>query len=206
MYYTIYKITNMINDKIYIGMHKTSNLNDNYMGSGKIIKSAIKKYGIENFKKEYIDIFDNRQDMINMETKIVNEDFVEESNNYNIVIGGEGGFDYINKNYPIEKRKEIGKKIGSKAGSWEDKEKRLKVWKSVPVEKRKEIGKKLGDTYGGFNKLTDDIINERLEKIKDIDLMKFGWVTKVSKKLDITHTQVKRFIDKYYTGDVYRRN
>ena len=51
MYYTIYKITNLINDKIYIGQHTTENLVDSYMGSGRNIKYAIKKYGKQHFLK-----------------------------------------------------------------------------------------------------------------------------------------------------------
>jgi hypothetical protein len=53
-YHYVYKITNTINQKIYIGKHTTKNLNDKYMGSGKIIRNAINKYGIDNFIKEYI--------------------------------------------------------------------------------------------------------------------------------------------------------
>jgi len=46
----IYKTTNLINNKIYVGKHNTS-ANDGYLGSGKLIKQAVKKYGKENIKR-----------------------------------------------------------------------------------------------------------------------------------------------------------
>lgn len=98
MYYTVYKITNKINGKIYIGKHKTDDLDDGYFGSGKVLKRAIKKYGIENFIKEYIQIFDNEEDMNLLESKLVSPTFVANSSTYNLKLGGTGGFDYINGN------------------------------------------------------------------------------------------------------------
>jgi hypothetical protein len=52
MFYYIYKITNNTNQKYYIGMHKTSNLEDGYMGSGKLIKRAIQKHGQNGYLSE----------------------------------------------------------------------------------------------------------------------------------------------------------
>lgn len=50
----IYRITNLINGKTYIGQHKYKKLNDSYLGSGTLIRRAIKEYGKENFKKEIL--------------------------------------------------------------------------------------------------------------------------------------------------------
>lgn len=95
MYYTVYKTTNLINGKIYIGKHITMNPNDKYLGSGKQIKAAIVKYGKENFKKEVLFIFDNKHDMTNKEKDLVTEEFCKRLDTYNMHEGGEGGFAHI---------------------------------------------------------------------------------------------------------------
>ena len=67
MYGYIYKTTNLINNKIYIGQHKKSTFNNKYYWSGKLITLAIKKYGKENFKVELIDIADNLSELTEKE-------------------------------------------------------------------------------------------------------------------------------------------
>lgn len=99
MFYLIYKITNKINGKIYVGKHQTSDINDNYMGSGKILHEAFNKYGIENFEKEILFECSSLEEMNQKEKEIVNEEFVRRKDTYNIKLGGEGGFDYINNNH-----------------------------------------------------------------------------------------------------------
>lgn len=89
-HYLIYKITNNLNGKIYIGKHKTDNLDDGYMGSGTAIRRAVKKYGIENFTKEILfDVYG--EDLMNfLEEAIVDEAFVRRKDTYNMALGGSG--------------------------------------------------------------------------------------------------------------------
>jgi hypothetical protein len=94
----IYKITNNINGKIYVGCHKTNDINDGYMGSGTHLKHAQAKYGIENFSKEILHLCSNSDEMFETEAKIVTTEFVADTSTYNLKEGGSGGFDYINQN------------------------------------------------------------------------------------------------------------
>ena len=91
MYY-ICKITNLINGKTYIGQHKYKKLNDSYMGSGKHLKSAKAKYGIENFKKDILVFGIVRKDFIDL----LEKEYIKFYRSigkaeYNIADGGMGG-------------------------------------------------------------------------------------------------------------------
>ena len=50
----VYLITNLINNKKYIGSSRKSDIDKDYYGSGKAIKSALKKHGKENFTREIL--------------------------------------------------------------------------------------------------------------------------------------------------------
>ncbi len=108
MHYYLYQITNNLNGKIYIGVHKTQNLDDGYMGSGKVIKSAIEKYGVDNFTKIILATFENAVDMFAKEKEMVTDEFLLREDTYNLRRGGYGGFDHINKISTSEQKSKAG--------------------------------------------------------------------------------------------------
>lgn len=101
MFYTIYKVINRKNNKKYIGKHITENINDDYLGSGILLKQAIKKHGKENFEKEILFVFDNEKDMNDKEKELINLSLVKSQEYYNISLGGYGGVTVLNKEHPL---------------------------------------------------------------------------------------------------------
>lgn len=107
MYYLIYKITHRDSDMYYIGAHKTNDINDGYMGSGKYIKLAIEYYGIENFDKKILFNFSTEDEMWEKEKELVN--FNDEMS-YNMMEGGSGGWTAVNEKLTPEHYRTAGKK------------------------------------------------------------------------------------------------
>lgn len=112
MHFYTYKITNLLNGKIYIGVHKTENLEDNYMGSGKVLNRAKDKHGIENFHKEILKFHKTQEEMFAHEAELVTRDFIARNDVYNIKLGGEGGWDFVNRVRTTEELKNIQRKGG----------------------------------------------------------------------------------------------
>jgi hypothetical protein len=113
MFYYIYKITNNANQKYYIGAHKTTNINDNYFGSGVALKRAIEKYGKENFTKEIICFCKTENDMYIKEKELV----ILNENSYNMTRESHGGFSHIDifgDNNIMRKSKEAREKVSIK--------------------------------------------------------------------------------------------
>ena len=88
MHIYVYRITNLINQKEYVGVHTTLNLDDGYMGSGIAIMRAVKKHGANNFRKEIIQFFESESDAYDYELQIVNEEYVAREDTYNMTLGG----------------------------------------------------------------------------------------------------------------------
>lgn len=104
--YIVYETTNLINNKIYIGIHKTRNpeVFDKYLGNGVIstqpytymyaktaFQAAVKKYGPKNFLRKTLAVFDTLEEASDLEEKLVNEKFLEREDVYNMILGGIAG-------------------------------------------------------------------------------------------------------------------
>lgn len=106
MKYIVYQTVNLVNNKIYVGYHKTENpeVFDGYLGNGVYITSpssymnpttpfkyAVKKYGPKNFKRTTLAVFDTLDEARELEEQIVNYEFLKRKDTYNAALGGQGG-------------------------------------------------------------------------------------------------------------------
>lgn len=193
IFYIIYKTTNLLNNKIYIGQHTTSNLDDGYLGSGVAITKAISMHGRKNFKREILYFCESKEELNEKEREIVNEEFVLRRDTYNLVCGGqndtkafaEAGKRYMRnlKNDP-EKYQEFRNKLSiSLKEKWE-KDGHNWIGKSHSEETKKKMSEKAKTHTGEKNSCYGMIwiYNENLQeskKIKKDDLSKYlneGWM------------------------------
>jgi group I intron endonuclease len=100
----IYKITNLLNGKIYVGKHTCKNIENPYYGSGVAIKSAIKKHGKENFKKDVLCFCESEDELNSMEIEWISK-LGAFGNGYNMTKGGEGKLGRRPTDAEIEKAK-----------------------------------------------------------------------------------------------------
>ena len=149
MIHTIYRITNKINGKKYIGKHSTKNTDDRYYGSGVAIKRAIKKYGMDNFEKEIICTCNNEVELNEMEIYHINNEGTF-SKGYNMTFGGEGILGHKHTSNSIKKSS-----ISRKAYYENNPQARILL-----SEKAKQRTGKLNSFYG--HKLP----KEHIEKLK----------------------------------------
>ena len=184
-YYFIYKTTNLLNGKYYIGMHTTDNLNDGYVGSGKKLWYSINKYGKENFKCEILEMLSNKSSLKEREKELVNEDLLKDPMCMNLTVGGGDGFYYINKKGINNKSNQFI--LGGKASA--EKLKTDDVWRlkhsqiaSENFKKAHRDGKIKYDTFTG-KKHTEDTKRKISEtnsiKQKGENNSQFGsqWIT-----------------------------
>jgi hypothetical protein len=87
--YFVYETTNLINNKKYRGIHKTSNIDDGYLGSGLVLLLSVNKYGKENFTREILEYCNSYDELIEKEKLYVDENWVKDPLTYNLKTGGQ---------------------------------------------------------------------------------------------------------------------
>jgi hypothetical protein len=89
----LYRTTNLVNSKIYVGVHKLQNTSKSrcYLGSGYGLKSAIKKYGRDKFTRITLAKFNCFEDAYFAEAEMVTQEFIDRPDTYNMCLGGRGG-------------------------------------------------------------------------------------------------------------------
>lgn len=207
-YYTVYQITNLVNNKIYIGAHQTDNLEDGYMSSSNSVAAAIKKYGKENFTKTILHYCDDEPAMYAKEAEIVTESFISRPDTYNIKLGGYGGWGHYNNGSdrhrescrlgaksrsgpmpigtPFEKGSERTIAISKKAN-----ESKKRLWEEHP-EHRESVIAKLSAYQTQNNSMTGkgwcvpigSTSHNKDKKVFPLDAIPEGWV-RVAENLDM---------------------
>ncbi len=123
--FCVYLTTNKINGKTYVGQHKYIKLYDGYIGSGTLIKRAIKKYGKENFEIEYLET-----DLTEDEVDWYEQWYITVLNPYyNISRGGQG----VRYRQTVTAQESLIKNKESNKRKWEDPD--YRAWM---MEKRAE--------------------------------------------------------------------
>ena len=103
MKHYIYKTTNLITKKFYIGKHSSQNIEiDTYLGSGILLERAIKKYGKHNFKKQILYTYQTEEQALQKQRQIVNQQFVKQEDTYNMTLGGHGSWQHVKGLIPVK--------------------------------------------------------------------------------------------------------
>lgn len=184
-----YKITNLINNKYYWGVHDGSNT-ENYQGSGLLLQQAYEKHGIQNFKKQILKEFEIETEAYELEAVIVDEAMINKNNPmcYNLCIGGKGGDKYSCQT--PERQAEISKKLSEahkgenhpmfgKNHSHESKDKIIQglknYWDNMSDDDKKQQSEKRKEIQ---NNISDE---KRLEMIQK---QKNTWANKTEEEME----------------------
>jgi len=191
----IYMITNLINNKIYIGQDSYDE--PNYFGSGKLIKKAIKKYGKKNFKKEILEHCSTRKELDEREIAWIKKKKSQKRGvGYNITKGG-----YCP---PSRKGVKLSKEIKAKIS----KNKKGVIWGSHSEETKKKMSElRMGIKFSPEHKKKLSIARKKRIITKDTRArMKKASIGKINIKKYILHSPSgKEYITESGLADFCRK-
>jgi len=210
-YHYIYKTTCKVTGKFYVGMHSTDNLDDGYLGSGKILGYSRQKYGDSAHEKVIVEMLPSREALKSREKEIVNEELLADPLNINLKYGGEGGWDHIDHEKARPARRAGMAK--ARAALLSDPLKKEK-WKQIISKSTKAThasGKLVIPTFQGMQHTKETLQKMSAShkgKRSGEKNGKYGtcWVTNGNTSFQIKKDLLSEYIDKgYYLGRVITR-
>lgn len=200
-YHLLYKTTNLLNGKYYYGIHSTNKIEDDYLGSGKRLRYSIRKYGKENFKREILNFFDNREELVQSEIDLLTRGILEDIHCMNLMKGGYGGFISVEqqkyrsqcggkafaeklkndkkflKEHSIRSSKRMSELLNTgkiKRGDWNGKRHTEESKKKMSESKK---GKQSGNLNGSYGTcwITKDNENKKIKKEELDNYIQLGW-------------------------------
>ncbi len=93
MIHYVFSVTNLINGKYYIGKHSTDVIHDRYLGSGMLLRLAVRKHGVENFERTILAFYQTSREAYDAEWELVTDEIVADPRSYNLTRGGVGNKD-----------------------------------------------------------------------------------------------------------------
>ena len=166
----IYRITNKLDGKIYVGLRSLPKEDPNYWGSGLHIQRAIKKYGVENFTRDILEWCETKEKLNEREVYWIKTlDARNPDVGYNIVAGGTGGntYQYLSKEQMDELRPRLSmlSQPQEKIDEWKKKLRIVQHGENNPMFGRKhteEAKQKMRET-----KARKRLEREKLKKLKE---------------------------------------
>lgn len=211
MHYLIYRTTNLVNGKYYVGKHKTKYRDDCYLGSGKLLHAAFKKYGRENFVREILLECSSEEEMNLAERILVVPD---REVNYNLCPGGQGGWGYLNTNgFNNNNHDSIETKIklsNAAKSYWTDETRRDLSIRNINNHKKGIMNTSFGGR-SGVNSTSKEAIQKRKETYERIGHSRgsrnsqFGtcWMTNGAKNIKIKRDEIDKWIEMGYRQGRY---
>lgn len=165
----IYKTTNLVNGKIYIGQH-IGKVNDSYLGSGVVLHNAIRKYGRCNFKREILRLCYTEHELTIWEhVYIIKFRSFDKSIGYNIAKGDVNSSGFNPAKLP-EVREKIRKSAIGRKMSDEQKSKVSARFKGISLSSDRKT--ELSTIANGRKSITNGKMNKWLHNGED---MPDGW-------------------------------
>ena len=149
--YNIYKTTNLVNRKFYWGVHDSIDENNGYLGSGTVLRKAIKKYGKENFRRVTKLLYDTAKEAYEDEAFIVDAKMVARRDCYNEHVGGKGGWSHVDNTGKKMSEETKTKMSGAHKGKTHSEETKRKQSTAKKGKKRPDVGERNRRNNSGQN-------------------------------------------------------